>query len=137
MNAENTLKHSKANLIGEVKLSYHPEIKSSDLPIVTDSNSASKILREKWSDDICYREEVNVLLLNTSCRLIGFAPLFKGGINSTIADTRVILQLALLSNASSIIIAHNHPSGNKEPSDVDINMTYQLIKALNVFNISL
>ena len=53
----------------------------------------------------------------------------SGGISGTVADPKVIFQVALKANASSVILCHNHPSGNTKPSDNDIQLTKKLKKA--------
>ena len=71
-------------------------------------------------------EEFMVLCLNRANRVLGYARISSGGISGTIADPKIIFQVALKSNASSIILAHNHPSGNKQPSEADIRLTRKM-----------
>ncbi|MBD3907313.1 JAB domain-containing protein, partial [Chryseobacterium muglaense] len=59
------------------------------------------------------------------------------GISSTLVDVRIILQAALLCNASGIIISHNHPSGNLKPSSCDIKMTTQIKEAAKLMSMTL
>ena len=60
-----------------------------------------------------------------------------GGISGTVVDVRCIYQAALKASASSILLAHNHPSGNNEASDADIKITKKLKEAGELLNISL
>ena len=60
---------------------------------------------------------------------MGYSKISQGGLSGTVADPKVIFQVALKSNASSIILCHNHPSGNTKPSDNDIQLTKKLKKA--------
>jgi len=60
----------------------------------------------------------------------------SGGVEGTVADPKVIFQVALKANASSIILAHNHPSGNIEPSEADIRLTRNLKQAGELLKIS-
>lgn len=60
-----------------------------------------------------------------------------GGINATVMDVKVIVAHALSVKAVSVILVHNHPSGNPRPGSEDIRLTEQLRTALNQFNISL
>lgn len=60
-----------------------------------------------------------------------------GGITGTVIDVRIILQYALKSNACSIIVSHNHPSGNLEPSNADIQITKKIKEAAKLMDISL
>ena len=56
----------------------------------------------------------------------GYVNLSKGGSSGSIIDTRVVMQYALKANASGIILAHNHPSGNLNPSEADRKITREL-----------
>jgi DNA repair protein RadC len=74
----------------------------------------------------------------------GFGPFFihlksisKGGINSTVTDVRIILQYAIKANASGIVICHNHPSGNLQPSESDIEITRKIKESGNVMDVQL
>ncbi len=71
-------------------------------------------------------EEFHIILLNNSNRFIERICISKGGITGTIADGRIIFKEALLRNATSIILLHNHPSGNIQPSENDKILTKNL-----------
>ena len=58
--------------------------------------------------------------------VLGIASLFKGGVVGTVIDSRVIFQYALKANASQLILAHNHPSGNLKPSEADLSITKKI-----------
>lgn len=66
------------------------------------------------------------LLLNRSHKIISYEIISKGGISGTVADPRIILKKALDAGASSLIICHNHPSGNLQPSQQDDLLTQKL-----------
>jgi DNA repair protein RadC len=72
-------------------------------------------------------EEFWALYLNRSSKLILKKQISSGGLSSTIVDPRIIFQVALDQKASSIIVAHNHPSGNLTPSQADIDLTHKLV----------
>jgi len=76
------------------------------------------------------------MFLNRSNSLLGVARVAVGGTSGTIADPKVIYQLALKVNASSIIVSHNHPSGNLKPSDMDEKLTRKLKSAGTFLDIS-
>lgn len=80
-------------------------------------------------------EEFHVLLLNNSCKLISDERVSIGGIAGTIVDSRIIFNLALRHHATSIILVHNHPSGNHKPSAADIAMTKKLKEAGKILDI--
>ena len=115
--------------ISEISISYKPKFKPSELPTITSSQDVFDVIRKHWSDDIQYRESFAVLLLNRANKCLGFSFISKGGISGTVADAKPIFGIALKSGASSIVLIHNHPSGNTQPSEADINLTKKLVKA--------
>lgn len=82
-------------------------------------------------------EEFWLLMLNRANRVIGRFKVSQGGLSGTVIDTRIILKKALDNLASSIIVCHNHPSGNKQPSDADVKITEKLKKAAEILEIKL
>lgn len=76
-------------------------------------------------------EEVKMILLNRANRVLGVVHLSKGGMSGSIIDTRVVLQYALKANATAVVLAHNHPSGNLRACDADIRITNNVREALN------
>ncbi len=72
------------------------------------------------------KEEFWVLLLNRANRLIRKERVSSGGISGTVADPKIIFKLALDHYASSLILVHNHPSGNLKPSDADMSLTKKM-----------
>lgn len=83
------------------------------------------------------KEELRILYLNSRSRLIEDEVISKGTINETAIYVREIAQKALTKNATSIIISHNHPSGDYSPSREDIKITYHLKQALEILDITL
>lgn len=82
-------------------------------------------------------EETWVIFLNNSLKLIRKEKISQGGLNSSLVDIRVILKRALLLEATGIILCHNHPSGNIQPSSEDISITKKLQEAANLLSIKL
>lgn len=82
-------------------------------------------------------EEFWLLMLNRANRILGRFKVSQGGLSGTVIDTRIILKKALDNLASSIIVCHNHPSGNKQPSDADVKITEKLKKAAEILEIKL
>jgi len=78
-----------------------------------------------------------VLHLKTNTRLSAFEIVSKGILNQTLVHPREVFKSAILRNAASIIIAHNHPSGNSEPSKEDIAITKQVADAGKIIGIPL
>jgi DNA repair protein RadC len=82
-------------------------------------------------------EEFWLLMLNRANRVLGRYKVSQGGLSGTVIDTRIILKKALDNLASSIIVCHNHPSGNNQPSDADVKITKKLKKAAEMLEIKL
>ncbi|MFN8416052.1 MAG: DNA repair protein RadC [Cytophagaceae bacterium] len=77
-------------------------------------------------------EEFWVLLLNRKNKIIKPIKISSGGVSGTVADPKLIFKYALEHLASSIILVHNHPSGNPNPSDADIQLTKRMVQAGNL-----
>jgi len=75
--------------------------------------------------------------MNRSNSILGLLPISRGGISGTVTDVRVIMQGALKSNASGILLAHNHPSGNITPSESDNKITQKIKEAGIIMDIQL
>jgi DNA repair protein RadC len=80
-------------------------------------------------------EEFWILLLNRANRVIGRERVSIGGVAGTVVDAKMVFQKALQQLASSIILAHNHPSGNLRPSQADLDLTKKLKAAGKVMDI--
>lgn len=80
-------------------------------------------------------EECWVMLLNQASKVIDVIKISQGGLASTQVDVRCVLREALLKRATSIILSHNHPSGNIRPSTDDDRLTQALFQAAKVMNI--
>lgn len=120
--------------VGEVKLSYRP--KTRNLQKVISSGDAYKFLLTTYKKGtICYRECFKVLFLNSANQVLGYTLISEGGITETLADIRIILQAALLTNSVAMILAHNHPSGNMKPSTEDIKLTKKVKDAAELMRI--
>lgn len=124
------------NIVNEIKLSYSRKGNSEKL--ITTSRDAVKIFQEHFdSEEMDYRESFFSLYLNQANRVLGIKKISESGISSTIVDVRIIMQAALLCNASGIILAHNHPSGNLKPSQKDLSITQKIKEASQFLNIQL
>ena len=115
--------------VTEIELVYRNKIKACHRPQIRSSEDAYKILHQNWSHQIGIQEEFNILLLDRRNRVLAISTLSKGGIDSTIVDLRLVFATALKARASSIILAHNHPSGNLIPSKQDIDLTKKFFAA--------
>lgn len=113
----------------KVRIVYSKKQKPSERAKITSSDDAEEVLREIWSSQMDFREEFIVLLMDRANRVLGYQLISKGGITGTVVDIRLILAAAIKSLASGIIIAHNHPSGNLQPSQPDISLTKKVKEA--------
>lgn len=82
-------------------------------------------------------EEFWVVFLNRTNRVIGKIKLSQGGINGTVTDVRIIMKKAIEYLASGIIVCHNHPSGNLNPSESDTKITQKIKNAGDIMDIQL
>jgi len=103
---------------------------------ITDSKSAVDYARQFYFDDIGIYESFFLILLNRNNRTIGFAKISQGGIVGTVVDVRIIAKYAIESLAYSVILVHNHPSGNTIASDLDQKITSNIKSGLGLFEIS-
>lgn len=123
---QKTKNESYLNVV-EIQLSYKTHFNPSDRPVIRTSEDAYRILLSHWDEgQIGFVEQFKVLLLNRANRVIGIVPLCSGGVSGTYVDVKLIFAAALKANASSIIVAHNHPSGNTTPSRQDEMTTLRI-----------
>lgn len=94
---------------------------------ITSSKDIFQIFQPQFLD--LPHEEFHVLLLNRSNAVIRKEFVSRGGVSGTVVDPKIIFKIALQHLASSIILCHNHPSGNLRPSDQDISLTKKLKEA--------
>ena len=117
----------ETSMVSEVELIYHSKVKPADRPLIRKSEEAYKLLINTWNKDtIELYEEFKVVVLNQAGRVIGIYKAGMGGLTRTIADPRLIITTALKAAACSIVLAHNHPSGNLTPSKSDEEMTRKM-----------
>ncbi len=122
--------------LAEVNISY--KIKLKNILRITNSKDAFDALFPLFDKDtICLREEFYMILLNRAKYVIGWVKISSGGTTGTVVDPKIIFIVALKTNADSILLGHNHPSGNVIPSDSDVKLTTRLNEAGKLFEISL
>jgi len=133
------MQNSNFNQVAEITLTYKANFNPNDRPQISSSKDSYNILISNWSDQIELREEFNIILLNNNGRVLGIVPISTGGVSSVLVDPKLVFASALKAMASSIILAHNHPSGILKPSYQDISITKKLKSAggfldINVFD---
>jgi DNA repair protein RadC len=104
-----------------------------ELPKVTDSRTVYELLQPLMGD--LNHEEFWIVYLNQSNKIVGKWLASKGGITSTMVDVRLVLKKALELMATGLILSHNHPSGKREPSQSDKDLTRKMIDAAKVMDI--
>lgn len=104
-------------------------------PIVRSSTDIANFLNQTFRD--LQYEIFAVVLLNRANKIIHYEVISKGGITGTVADPRLILKLAINHGATSIILSHNHPSGNLKPSKADEEITERIKKSAALMDIKL
>lgn len=105
---------------------------------ITKSKDAADLFRKVWDNDtLPINETVMVIFLNRQNNTIGWFKVSQGGLNGSVVDVRLILATALNCLASGIIMCHNHPSSNLNPSDADITVTKKLKQAAEIMDIQL
>lgn len=121
------MENQALNQVSEITLTYRPQIRPQERPKVTTSKEAYDILLSSWDKGkIEFIEEFKVILLNTRKKVLGIYTVSTGGIKECLVDTKLVFASALLGCATDIILAHNHPSGNKMPSAQDLHLTRKL-----------
>jgi DNA repair protein RadC len=116
--------------VSEIELSYKSKVKAANRPSANSSLLAARVLFHAWDKSkIELQEQFKILLLNHSKKVLGICEISTGGVGATVVDPKLIYAAALKAHASSIILSHNHPSGNLKPSQADISITKQLQKA--------
>ncbi|MFO7923539.1 MAG: DNA repair protein RadC [Bacteroidales bacterium] len=105
----------------------------SEKPSVQSSRDAYTIMQPIVGDLL--HEEFWILMLNRSNRLIETLRTSQGGISGTVTDIRMILKNAILHSASSLVLCHNHPSGNLKPSRADMDITRKMKDAAGFMDI--
>jgi len=102
--------------------------------VITYSRDTYNIMRRHLID--LNHEEFWIVLMAQSNKVVAKELISRGGVNATIADPKIIFNLALQHNATSIILVHNHPSGSLKPSQQDINLTKKIAAAGKLLDIN-
>ncbi len=104
---------------------------------ITSSNDVYQFLKERILKGIEVQEHFIAIYLNQANKIIGYYHHSTGTINATMVDVEIVAAVALKTLAKSVIISHNHPSGNLTPSEADRTLTRRIKEALKLFDIHL
>lgn len=122
-----TKTEQQLSTLAEIKISYSHKVPPSKLPKISSSIDAIDLFRESWdAGTIEMVETFKVLFLNRANRALGIMEVSTGGISSAIADPARVFAGAIKSAAHAMILCHNHPSGNTNPSASDISLTKRM-----------
>lgn len=122
--------------VSEINVTYRPKFKASERPAISTSRDCYNILSQNWDmNKMELLEQFKILLLNRANKVLGIYEVSSGGMAGTVADPKLIFSTALKGAATSIILAHNHPSGNLKPSQADIALTHKLKTAGSLLDI--
>jgi DNA repair protein RadC len=111
------------------------QAESPDVPQIKCSKDVADIFQPLLSD--LAHEEFWILFLNRSNKVINRMKLSQGGISGTVTDVRIVMKKAIEYLASGIIVCHNHPSGNLNPSESDSRITQKIKEAGSLMEIQL
>lgn len=124
--------------VAELAVSYVTAIPAHKRVTVNRSLTAVEVFRYFWSiDTLELQESFKVMLLNRANQVLGIMHLANGGLSSTVVDVRILFASAIKSLASGIILCHNHPSGNVQPSAADKKLTTTIAEIATLFEITL
>lgn len=122
----------------EVQVIYKSGTPSSERKKITGSNEAYQVLKELFNPDTIEHHEIFViLLLNRANQVLGWSKISQGGISGTVVDNKIIFQIAIKTNASGIVLAHNHPSGGLKPSEQDLQCTKKLKEGAKMLDLAI
>jgi len=129
------MKNGKLPIVSEIKIIYRNKVKKQNRNKIQKSEDVYLNIKHVFSELVEYRESFVIVLLNRANEILGYSKISEGGTNGTVVDLKIIFQVALKANASSIILCHNHPSGNLNPSNSDIEMTKKISQAGEIMDI--
>lgn len=104
---------------------------------VSSSFDVYQFIKDRILSGIEVQEHFIALYLNQANKIIGYYHHSTGAINATLVDVEIVAAVALKTLAKSVVISHNHPSGNLSPSEADRSLTRRIKEALKLFDISL
>lgn len=115
--------------LSEIELVYKHTVPINLQPRILKSEDAYNAFLSYWDQGkIEFIEQFKILLLNRANRVLGIVEISSGTTNATLVDVKMVFVSAMKANAHSIILCHNHPSGNMEPSKPDIQLTDKMKK---------
>ena len=126
------IKKYSIEVVQETSKKYDGQLKS-----ISSTETAVMAFNEIFRIDRQAEEVLALLCLDTKNKIIGAFEVSRGTINSSSAHPREVLKRALLLNSARIMLCHNHPSGELEPSNADNMMTERMYQAAEMIGIEL
>lgn len=124
--------------VSEISLTYRSKVAAKDRPKISSSQDAYELLHTTWDKDkIELQEQFIILLLSQSNRVLGKVLLSSGTTSGTTIDLKFIIVAAAKANAQGLILSHNHPSGNTNPSQADRDLTAKIKAACQLISVTL
>ena len=126
------------NLVSEIELSYVSKIKPSERLQISKSSDCANIFKSinRYSKNLSFCECFYAMYLNRANKVLSVILISEGATAGTGVDIKKILAPAILQNASSIILSHNHPSGQLQASDSDIKINNKIKDSAKLMDIS-
>ena len=121
----------------EISVKYHTNEEFDKKLFVKTKEDVVKILRGFMQEDIELEEMTYGVILGPSLKVIACINVGRGDLTSCVINSKKLISACLLCNGNTVIMAHNHPSGNLEPSWADIRMAKKLDKACSIMDIQL
>ncbi|MDE0231477.1 MAG: hypothetical protein OXN93_04265 [bacterium] len=129
---------SNLALLGELaahyEVSFQPE-RPAEMPTICCPQDVHNLLEPEMS--LLAQEQLRVLLLNTRNQVMAQRIVYQGNVNSSIVRPAEVFRPAIVESAPSIIISHNHPSGDPTPSPEDVKITRELVEGGRLLGIDL
>ena len=104
---------------------------------ITNPDAAERFARQFYHEDIELYESMFIMMLNRAGMVTSYAKISQGGTSGTVADPKIIAKYAVDDLCASVILVHNHPSGNREPSQEDKDLTKKVKQGLAMLDIKL
>jgi len=125
------------NKVNEIQIRYKERIPEPFWTNIKSSENASQMLYELWDkNNIELHESFKIVLLNNANKVKGIYELSKGGITGTLVDLRILFAVVLKTLSVGIILCHNHPSGQLQPSEADKKLTMKIKNAAKLFDVT-
>jgi DNA repair protein RadC len=130
------MKYETKFVLCEAKTTYVPQVNPNELPKIGRAADVAALLTAEW-EGVWHRETVKAVLLDASNHVLGVMIAGVGGVTMCPVDVKLVLQAALTGNASNVILVHNHPSGNVQPSDCDDSLTRKVKEGCEAVGLTL